>query len=959
MEYYYFGGGGAGWPPSETGCGGRRKTLAAVMATRAPRPSSIRQEAMRAAEAAARVVVVRVVPTAAAERARQGVVDYLGRLLGSALGCEVIAFGSVPLKSYLPDGDVDITVLGNTALDNTYIADVYNILQSEQQDSGAELEIKGLQFINAEVKLIKCVIENIVVDISFNQIGGVSTLCFLELADRKVGKNHLFKRSIMLIKAWCYHESRILGAHHGLLSTYALDTLVLYIFNIFHRSLHGPLEALYMFLEYFSKFDWDKYCISLNGPILLSSLPNLAVERSSINDELLFGKEMLGGSIDRLIVLPEVSDGSNINFCFKHLNIIDPLKWSNNLGRSVSRGSFYRIRGAFSFGAQKLGQILMLPSNLIPTEIFGFFENTLKRHGRGERSDVGSNDSVKSFLAPKYALGKNAPDLNNADTSEDENISPNLLRTSDRYFCGNAKDRPWNKIWFTNSDVQYDNMFSGNGLNSRSTSFTENGGGNIKQHSKDCSAGEDLPPVRSLMEKQIYANNNTHLLTPTRTNTYPDESSWSDIHDEILLLSPRSPSNFLGLSGDLDLQLECLRKIQYHLESMFDGLVQLIQQAFLSGMLDEDSFKIPTESFSNTDAIPSGLLSHPSGDTEQRSLSPLYCLHSTGGICHKSHMEDQVNAVCQQNATLSNGLILPSSPGPVSWFHNTQDIPRAHQNGMQTLNDVPLLLGTDVLSNVVGLHSFPAAGSENYNHFWSHSTTNSRMTRGTGTFIPRMSYNTYEERILSEKGRKQRERLTDRPLKIKTNPTGMGCSDGTNGGITIGSTKYIPKNQNSSQQDYSRRSVVPAEGDSAPERALANRVTKLTQTSQSWNVDNNQHGFVCSETNMVDSQKPGTNKGLSRPNKESMELPILGCQAPLPSPEVRHQIKTKQDGSLQFGSFGDISLSAPCLKFTEAFPPLPSSKKPAEATISTPTSSRPAETESRLPILSHGLNSLM
>lgn len=48
----------------------------------------------------------------------------------------------------------------------------------------------------------------------------------------------------MLIKAWCYHESRILGAHHGLLSTYALETLVLYIFNIFHKSLHGPLEVI-------------------------------------------------------------------------------------------------------------------------------------------------------------------------------------------------------------------------------------------------------------------------------------------------------------------------------------------------------------------------------------------------------------------------------------------------------------------------------------------------------------------------------------------------------------------------------------------------------------------------------------------------------------------------------------------------------------------------------------------
>ena len=45
------------------------------------------------------------------------------------------------------------------------------------------------------------------------------------------------------VKAWCYYESRLLGAHHGLISTYALETLVLYIFNNYHRKLSNPLEV--------------------------------------------------------------------------------------------------------------------------------------------------------------------------------------------------------------------------------------------------------------------------------------------------------------------------------------------------------------------------------------------------------------------------------------------------------------------------------------------------------------------------------------------------------------------------------------------------------------------------------------------------------------------------------------------------------------------------------------------
>ncbi len=45
------------------------------------------------------------------------------------------------------------------------------------------------------------------------------------------------------MKAWCYYESRLLGAHHGLLSTYALETMVLYIFNMYHQELQWPLKV--------------------------------------------------------------------------------------------------------------------------------------------------------------------------------------------------------------------------------------------------------------------------------------------------------------------------------------------------------------------------------------------------------------------------------------------------------------------------------------------------------------------------------------------------------------------------------------------------------------------------------------------------------------------------------------------------------------------------------------------
>jgi hypothetical protein len=51
-----------------------------------------------------------------------------------------------------------------------------------------------------QVKLLKCLVDNIVVDISFNQLGGLFTLNFLEEMDMQIGSNHLFKRSIILVR---------------------------------------------------------------------------------------------------------------------------------------------------------------------------------------------------------------------------------------------------------------------------------------------------------------------------------------------------------------------------------------------------------------------------------------------------------------------------------------------------------------------------------------------------------------------------------------------------------------------------------------------------------------------------------------------------------------------------------------------------------------------------------------
>lgn len=187
---------------------------------------------------------------------------------------EAFMFGSVPLRAVLPGGDIDISVFNTSSpaptavegrqgaeatssgggaptppppapgeLRDTWALQLTRALEREASRPDAPFKIRDIQIIQAEVKLVKCVVNDVVVDVSFDTVGGLCTVAFLEAADRRIGREHLFKRSILLLKAWCYYESRLLGAHHGLISSYALEVLVLYIFNLYHAELHAPLDV--------------------------------------------------------------------------------------------------------------------------------------------------------------------------------------------------------------------------------------------------------------------------------------------------------------------------------------------------------------------------------------------------------------------------------------------------------------------------------------------------------------------------------------------------------------------------------------------------------------------------------------------------------------------------------------------------------------------------------------------
>lgn len=68
--------------------------------------------------------------------------------------------------------------------------------ESVEQD----FPIRNVEFINARVKLLHCVVRNVGIDITVNQRGVLGSLLFIEEADKTIGCDHLLKKSILLIK---------------------------------------------------------------------------------------------------------------------------------------------------------------------------------------------------------------------------------------------------------------------------------------------------------------------------------------------------------------------------------------------------------------------------------------------------------------------------------------------------------------------------------------------------------------------------------------------------------------------------------------------------------------------------------------------------------------------------------------------------------------------------------------
>ncbi|GJQ12401.1 hypothetical protein GpartN1_g4192.t1 [Galdieria partita] len=107
---------------------------------------------------------------------------------------------------------------------------------------------------------------NVRVSVTLNHVAGIHTACVLEEFDHAMGRNHLFKRSLLLVRTWVDYGVKLTDT----LPSRAVEVLVVFIANCFHASIETPFDLLYRFLTYFANFDWRNFGLCETGIIDLT-----------------------------------------------------------------------------------------------------------------------------------------------------------------------------------------------------------------------------------------------------------------------------------------------------------------------------------------------------------------------------------------------------------------------------------------------------------------------------------------------------------------------------------------------------------------------------------------------------------------------------------------------------------------------------------------------------------------
>ena len=172
----------------------------------------------------------------------------------------ILPYGSHPMKVYLKNADIDITIILQSKEEKNVIMEmqidlINHILllikeEFELYNKNASIALfSELKIIMADVRLLKGKIGNISLDISVNNFSGIYKVILIKYIENQFknefsrlnlfsdssysnNKIQIFRRTLILIKSWCTFEGNLMGSNIGLMASYALEILVIYLFYL-------------------------------------------------------------------------------------------------------------------------------------------------------------------------------------------------------------------------------------------------------------------------------------------------------------------------------------------------------------------------------------------------------------------------------------------------------------------------------------------------------------------------------------------------------------------------------------------------------------------------------------------------------------------------------------------------------------------------------------------------------
>jgi hypothetical protein len=221
-------------------------------------------------------VVLSLVPAEPVLGIREAVSNYVKGVSLVTLKALVIPVGMFCRDSFTTNGDMDLTLCLAPAQFRRWYVKINEALctSSLLSDSTSQsINVENVKFVSGDMNAVKAVINNVSVDISANNIKAIYHQAFLEKISEFIGQDNLFKRSLLLLKAWLYFESpryvagttRCFGETANGISSTALSVMLVHLFNIHGAKISHPLHSLSLFLDYFSGVDWNTTAITVDA----------------------------------------------------------------------------------------------------------------------------------------------------------------------------------------------------------------------------------------------------------------------------------------------------------------------------------------------------------------------------------------------------------------------------------------------------------------------------------------------------------------------------------------------------------------------------------------------------------------------------------------------------------------------------------------------------------------------